>query len=130
MSVQARVVVLVTHVGSEVRVVWLALSEVVIDDRSEKWQHRHHDGKAHRPHSDKHSIHSRKSIAPVGIFVTVTIPLDRRGVSPAPPFSGTSRTSETFFGRREISRPICSFRGITALQRMSSTTDCRTSTIG
>ena len=54
---------LVACVGPEVRVVWLALSEVVIDDRSEKRQHRHHDGKAHRPHSDKHTIHSRKSIA-------------------------------------------------------------------
>ena len=66
MSVQARVVVLVACVGPEVRVVWLALSEVVIDDRSEKWQHCHHDGKAHRPHSDKHAIHSKKSIAPAG----------------------------------------------------------------
>ena len=79
MSVQARVVVLVARVGPEVRVVWLALSEVVIDDRSEKWQHCHHDGKAHRPHSDKHAIHSKKSIALDGIFVTATIPLDRRG---------------------------------------------------
>ena len=64
MSVQARVVVLVACVGPEVRMVWLALSEVVIDDRPEKRQHRHHDGKAHRPHSDKHTIHSKKSIAP------------------------------------------------------------------
>ena len=72
MSVHTRIVVLVADVGSEVRVVWLALSEVVIDDRSKKRQHRHYDGKTHGPYSDKHLVHIKKSIAPT---TDTTIPL-------------------------------------------------------
>ena len=54
---------LVARVGPEVRVVRLSLSEVVIDDRAKKRQRHHQDGKAHRPHTDKHAIHIKKSIA-------------------------------------------------------------------